>query len=243
MLVTGNNPSTAYRLSIRVFTGGFSLSTYQGDAEKPLEQEVVTAEPTEMAAQLTAALSRPRFTNYSYSEVQLIICEASTRIPLEEFRRDEIAAIYRLTFTSSPYHEGDIRYEILKELEVAEIFPLSQEVEQAVRTVYPDVQIHSLQGSCLESDHALSNQPGRKPHCFFAHIQQDLLLVSLFHQGKLQFACSYPVKIDSDRLYFLLYAWKTLNLKNQQSQCVLSGASDKLISELSKYILYIDTCA
>ena len=243
MLVTGNNPSNAYRLSIRVFTGGFSLSVYQGGDTSPLEQESVSGSPGELAAQLRAALARPHYSNYSFQQVEIISCAPSTRIPLERFQREEITATYRLTFPGKDYNEKDIRYEILKELEVVDIFPLSQEIVDIVSSQYPAVQVHSQETLCLESDRQQSHSPSNKAYCFFAHILTDQLFVSTFHRGKLQFACSYPVKIDSDRLYFILYAWKTLGMQNAQTQCILSRASAKLIEELGKYILYIHTCA
>ena len=62
------------------------------------------------------------------------------------------------------------------------------------------------------------------------------MLVALFRQEQLIFACPYPVRNDPDRLYYLLTVWKEMALDGEQHHCTLRGASDVLIANMRKYV-------
>ena len=76
MQVTGSKSLKSYRLSIRVFTGGFSLYTYNSSNGKLVEEESieVNGETEEEPQQvLRKALERPRIMDYEYEEVEVMV--------------------------------------------------------------------------------------------------------------------------------------------------------------------------
>ena len=111
MQVTGSKSLKSYRLSIRVFTGGFSLYTYNSSNGKPVEEESVEVnqereeEPQQV---LRKALERPRIMDYEYEEVEVMVCSSITRVPLDEFRREEYPSLYRLTFAKKKFSDEEI---------------------------------------------------------------------------------------------------------------------------------------
>ena len=246
MQVTGSKSLKSYRLSIRVFTGGFSLYTYNSSNGKLVEEESVEVnqereeEPQQV---LRKALERPRIMDYEYEDVEVMVCSSITRVPLDEFRREEYPSLYRLTFAKKKFSDEEIHYEILSGLEVVELFALDAKVERTILELYPDAKIHSIEGRYLEKVAEQERNSSEELARYYATIDQNQLFICTFQKGKLQFACSYSIESDADRLYFILYAWKTLGLENERNTCILKGASDSLSAELRKFILHIETCA
>jgi len=246
MQVTGNKSLKSYRLSIRVFTDGFSLYIYDSTNGKLLEEETITTnQDEEPQISLKKALERPRIMDYEYGEVEVMVCSSITRVPLDEFRREEYPSLYRLAFSKNKYSDEEIHYEILSGLEVVEIYALDAEVEKTILSLYPDAKIHSIEGRYLEDTAKKESNSSDEMIRLYANIDKDQLFISTFQRGNLQFASSYPIGSDADRLYFILYVWKTLGLKNEKNKCILTGASENLIRDLRKYILHVDveTCA
>ncbi|MBQ2341475.1 MAG: DUF3822 family protein, partial [Bacteroidaceae bacterium] len=128
-------------------------------------------------------------------------------------------------------------------LEVVELFALDAKVEKIILELYPDAKIHSIEGRYLENVAEQERNSSEELARYYATIDQNQLFICTFQKGKLQFACSYSIESDADRLYFILYAWKTLGLENERNTCILKGASDSLSAELRKFILHIETCA
>ncbi len=246
MQATGNKTLKSYRLSIRVFTGGFSLYIYNSTNGKLIEEDTITLNPDEeLQISLKKALERPRIMDYDYEEVEVMVCSCITRVPLDEFRREEYPALYRLAFSKNKFRDEEIHYEILSGLEVVEIYALDADVEKTILDIYPEAKIHSIEGRYLENTAKRDNNAADEMVRLYAIIDKAQLFIYTFQRGNLQFASSYPISSDADRLYFILYAWKTLGLKNDKNKCILTGASENLIRDLRKYILHIDveTCA
>ena len=244
MQVTGSKSLKSYRLSIRVFTDGFSLYTYNLSNGKLLEEESVAVNQEEEPHEsLRKALERPRIMDYEYDEVEVMVCSSITRVPLDEFRREEYPSLYRLTFSKNRFRDDEIHYEILSGLEVVELYALEANVEKTILELYPDAKIHSIEGRYLENIAEREKNSSEELARYYAIIEQTQLFICTFQGGNLQFACSYFIESDADRLYFILYAWKTLGLKNEQNTCILKGASKNLLTDLHKYILHIETCA
>ena len=90
MQVTGSNLLNTYRLSIRLFSDGFSLSILYTSDNSLVQKEDVTADgSTPLYQLLEKTLQRPRFMEYSFQSVELLVLSPSTCVPLDYFRREE----------------------------------------------------------------------------------------------------------------------------------------------------------
>lgn len=244
MLETGNKSLNTYRLSIRSFAGGFSFSVVsQLDGSLMRSDEVALAPGDDATEALRAALQRPRLMNYSYSTVELLVDSPSTIVPLELFRREDVAALYRLNFPSTEVRSTTVSYEMLPSLEVVVLYSLPNDVRSAVLELFPDATVRSLHGTLLEATLAEHRKTQTKQKDFFATIHEQQLIVCAFQQGRLLFSCTYEARYDADRIYHLLAAWKSLDMDSEEHTCHLSHASSALQQQLTRYIRKVDTCA
>jgi len=236
MLETGSKKLYTYRLSIRVAADGFSLSTYRDG--KILQREDTELEAgADLYALLRHALTRPRIMDLRFEEVWLLADTETTLLPLDEFRTSDAVAVFRLNFPNANFAATELRHEILAPQEVVMLYGLSTRTEQVVRQSYPNVQLRSLQGSLIE---ASAQQVGRgEAKRLFAYIGPQRMTVCLFARSKFLFSGSYTAATDSDRVYYLLAAWRSLNLDVQRDELILSGASESLSEMLGRYISHL----
>ncbi len=185
---------------------------------------------------LRLALTRPRGMDYHFEVVRLLSDSPCTFLPVEEFRSSDALAFYRLNFPDGQWQPAQVHYDILAQMEVVVLYTIDPQSVQTVTSLFPDAQVCSLAGLWLQ-DFADANRRLKDavPH-FYVQIEERQMLVSLFEQERLRFACPYPVSNDPDRLYYLLAAWKQLELDGEKNQCTLRGASDVLTANVRRYV-------
>lgn len=207
------------------------------------QQEFVPLEPDRSPADtLRYALTRLRAAACTYDEVELVMDTPTTRVPLEEFHREETAALLHLTFPRLQAGEKDIRYEVLPHLEVVELYHAPHEVVEVVQELFPGTLLHSAQGRMMER--AVAQDMKLRPGCLCMHAArcgQGLFLFAV--KGRqLLFASTYACTDDQDGLYFLLNAWKALDLQVMQDVCVLHGACRQLAGRVGQFIKNVESC-
>lgn len=242
MPVTGNNSLTRYRLSIRVHAGGFSFLVTDAVNNTEVSHEIFAVQQGEtLLSLLQHVVNRPSLTEVQYQEVQLLMDTPSTRVPLEEFRRDEAQALYRLTFGVESTVGREVRYEILPSLEVAELFSVDTEVEKFLLESFPQAKAHGFYGYVLEQTADRDRQREGEESCLYVSTQgSEMFLFSYTPDGRLRFANTYPASTVANQLYFLLYVWKTLGMDQRVDACVLLDDASGLREELKQYILNIE---
>lgn len=242
MRVTGNKKLNTYRLSIRVSTDGFSLYIYKEGDSKPFEKQHVPVNPGEHPhIALERALTRERLMELQYEEVEMIADSPTTRIPLEEFQREEMETIYQLTFPQTRQEQTKVCYEILPYLEVVEIFAVNHLLLSMVTQLFPEVQLHSWQGRILET--AARNEQKSISAFQRMHVCRNSsgIFIYILKRKGLHFACTYEVDNMADALYYVLFAWKELQLDALKDHCILHGY-DELAAGLGKYLKNIKKC-
>ena len=99
MPATGNKSYHPLSLSIRLHADGFSFFVCDPQTSSLVRGEHFRrSADVPLAQQLQQELCRPDYFNRQIDQTYVLICTPSTRGPLEEFRRDEAAALYGLTF-------------------------------------------------------------------------------------------------------------------------------------------------
>ena len=131
MPVTGNKSLLNYSLSIRLCTDGFSFLVYSlGSGQLLLQENLHCVEDETMSDTLERGLSLPRIRGRHYERVVLYSSSPSTRVPLDEFRREDMLAVYRLTFAGTAPRPEDMCFQVLPSLDVVEIFTLQSSIEK-----------------------------------------------------------------------------------------------------------------
>jgi len=244
MPVTGNNPLTSYRLSIRVHAGGFSfVSTDAVTGTVVNREEHALRDGETMGSLLQRVLERPFQKTPKYRSVQLLMDSPSMRIPLEEFRRDEIKALYQLTYGLDNLEGREVRYEILPTLEVAEVFTVDSEVEKLLLKRFPRARAHGYYGFVLEDTVDKDRLREGEENCLYVCTSgRDLFCFSFTPDGRLRFANSFEADTVANQLYYVLYVWKTLGFDQREDVCALVNEMSDLQGQLSKYILKLEEC-
>ena len=237
MQVTGSNLLNTYRLSIRLFSDGFSLSIlYTADNSLVQKEDVTVDGITPLYQLLEKTLQRPPFTEYSFQNVELLVLSPSTCVPLEYFRREEVFALYNLTFPSLKVGKNEVHYQILPSLEVVELFSLDPQILQTIQDQYPDVEIVSLEGRAIETlANADRKKQDRSIH-FYAMVAPKNMLVCCFKEQRLHYASTFSVDNDADRLYYIMGVWKSLQMEEKTQPLYLNNASPELLQQLQRFI-------
>lgn len=237
MQVTGSNLHNTYRLSIRLFSDGFSLSILYTSDNSLVQKEDVTADgSTPLYQLLEKTLQRPCFMEYSFQSVELLVLSPSTCVPLDYFRREEVFPLYNLTFPSLKVSKAEVHYQILPSLEVVELFSLNQQILQTVQAIYPDVEVVSLEGRAIETIANADRKLQDADIHFYAMIAPKNMLICCFKEQRLHFATTYTVDNDADRLYYIMGAWKSLQMDEETLPLHLNNASTELQNQAKNFI-------
>lgn len=209
---------------------------------RPQEEHVPLEPGTQAVDTLRRALTRLRTAACTYDEVELLIDTPTTWVPLEEFHRDEVHAIYRLTFPHHPAGSEDVRYELLPHLEVTAVYSAPHELVDAVRDIYPETRLHAVQGQMIELSAQRELKIRRTCQCLHADLCGEGMLLYAFKERQLLFASTYPCTPSSDGLYFLLNTWQMLGLDRQTDTCVLHPPFHTIKDKVTQFIKKVELC-
>lgn len=185
---------------------------------------------------LEKTLRRPHLMEYTFQSVELLVLSPSTCVPLEYFRREEVFPLYNLTFPSLKVSKGEVHYQILPSLEVVELFSLNQQIRQTVQDVYPDVEIVSLEGRAIETIANADRKLQDDSIHFYAMIAPKNMLICCFKEQRIYFATTYTADNDADRLYYIMGAWKNLQMDESAQPLYLNNASTELQNQAKRFI-------
>lgn len=233
MLETGNNPFTDKRLSICVSAGGFSFLSAAAQVQKE-------AEPEQLLTELRAELERYTLVNNDFSEVTLLVDGLSTRIPLNEFRSEEVQSLFRLTYGNGVPEGTVIRYEVLGALELVEVYALRPEVEDIVKEFFPSATTRSMHGQVLLNGlEAEARMPlgKRRMH---ASVGGSQLMLFTFVDNRLNYCNTFATGNLQGRLYYTLYVWTHLELAQERDILVLHGSDEEFHTEIKNFIRDIE---
>ena len=234
MLGAGSKRFTEQDLSIRIYSDGFSFSTPQSQRDVTAHEGESLTKALEQAFK-TNALLRP-----DYDEVHVYADYPSTRIPLDEFRSEEAQALYRLTFGDDSLQGMNMHYEMLPALEIIEVFVIDKEIEELILKHYPHATIHSYFGQLMNRMLTRDKRRQDEERRLYAHCNGRQLFLFTYDQGRLQFANSFEANNLSNQLYYLLYVWKQLELRQTRDTLILIGSNKELEQELKRYLKNIE---
>ena len=235
----------SYSLSIRTCAGGFSFLVHSvASGQLVIEDTVPAKEGESEADNFTRLLTHPRLLGRDYERVRFLSNAPTTQIPLDDFRREDIVAIYRQVFSESTARAEDLAVQILPGLEVVCIYHLPSAIEQALREVFPQATIQNLPACLME--YVASRAQGmrsadyegghRGAVAFHVVVEGSNLLVVATSRGRLQYANSFVCENDADRLYFLLSVWHLLQMDSQYDTCNLYDASPEFQNRVHEFI-------
>ena len=234
--VTGSQSDT---VTIRLRADGLSFYGCSTANAATVETEHYTcAEGERMADTLERAIAQSTLLRQGAPGVVYGLASGpSMQIPLECFRKEEVHALYRLTYAQEK--TGKTYYNILPHLEIAQIFTIDTELEQLLLRHFPGMRFYHGHTMVLEKMWLLETQG---LHRLYAYFHEQEIFVFAYREQRLAYANSFPADVAENAVYFLLSVWKDLKMDAQQGECVLigeHGIKDSTAQLLSKYLAHV----
>ena len=231
------NKSEQYLLSIRLGADGFSFSVYN-----PIRSCVVLTRQREietelsMTANMRKVLAELDFLSYTYKQTSaLIVGWRFTLIPLELFAEDRVETCFYYNF--SPEENETVLYDTLPGNGAAILYALDKSLYDLLREQYPQVRFQSSVSSLAEHLAVKSRLGADKK--MYVYVRPEFIEVYAYERGHLMLLNAYGCKNGSDRVYYLLYAWKQLAMDQQADElCIMGNGEDKerLVEEMRRFI-------
>lgn len=229
--------SDQYTLSIRLSTDGFSFSVYNPLHEGSTFLTRVQIDPSlSLTANLKRVFRESDFLSYSYKRINIVMAgKRFTMMPFELFEDEQTEMIF---YHNHQKRENEIvLYNILKKNNIVVIFGIDKSAHQFLVEQYPHAKFYSQSTPMSEYFSAKSRLGNSKK--MYACIQDNAMDIYCYERGHLLLANSFECKQTEDRIYYLLYIWKQLNLNQERDELQLTGTindKEKLTQELRKFI-------
>ncbi len=246
MPATGNKSYHPLSLSIRLHADGFSFFVCDPQTSSLVRGEHFRRdERVSLAKQLQSELNRPDYFNRQIDQTYVLICSPATRVPLEEFHRDEAACLYGFTFPSEDPATQRVAYTIQPQLESVELYAIPLEIEETILQFYPTARFFASRAMLMERlmhfDADLHDDTVRR---FYLCPEEGGFSLYAFRSGHLHFANSFMSDNTIDSLYYILNLWQTLGFQTTVDHIVLcypeSSDAEPLRQALSEYVLHVD---
>lgn len=236
MQATGNNQNQTYNLSIRLRADGLSFYGYNTALAVPVVMEHYPfAEGKSAAETLEEAIAgSPLLQGGVAPVVYGLVKGPSMQIPLECFRKEEVHALYRLTYAQDK--TGKTYYNILPHLEIAQIFTIEPDVERTLCQHFPGIRFYHQHSMMLEKIWMMEQQ--EQPR-LYAYFDESEMFIFCYKDQRLQYANTFPADVASNAAYFLLSVWKGLELDVHTTPCFLLGQGslkDAAAQQLGRFL-------
>ena len=222
---------------MRLSPEGFSFSLYNPAEKEPAK---ITDMRVDTSMSLTANLKRifqeTDFLGYPYKRVNaMTVSRRFTTAPLELFDEKQAELLFYYNHPKKEYET--VLYNTLPINNMAVIFGIDTGVWELVNKQYPDARFFAQVTPLAEHFSAQSRmRNNRKIYAFF---HTDSVDIFCYDRGNPLIINSFQCENTSDRIYFLLYVWKQLELNQQRDELHLSGElhdRNALTDNLLKFI-------
>ena len=240
---TGNNKidyskSEQYTLSIRLSTDGFSFSIYNPIYESSLSFFEKEINPSlSLTANLKQVFRETELLTLPYKRINILMAgNRFTPVPSELFDDEQTETLF---YHNHPKKENEtVLYNVLPRNNITIIFGMDKSAYSFLKEQYPEARFYS-QASPLSEYFSTKSRLGNSKKMYVS-LRKDAIDLFCYERGHLLLVNSFECKRTSDRIYYLLYAWKQLDFNQERDELHLTGIlADKeiLIKELRKYIL------
>ncbi len=247
MPATGSSGYHTQSLSIRLQADGFSFFVCDQHTNILVRGEHFSlAEGELLSDRLLLELSRPDYSHRALSQAYVLLTGPSTCVPLEEFRRDEAAAIYDFTLGRSPEHHR-VAYTILPQLECVELFAVDTDVEEVVLQYFPTARFFSSRAMLMERLMLADADAGGDHVRLYICPEDAGYSIFAYADSRLRFANTFETAAEADALYFVLNVFQQLGLAAETDHVVMVAPrrerDQQLAKQLAGYVLHVDSLA
>jgi len=234
--------SEQYILSIRLSTDGFSFSIYNPIRDclvHSYQKNIDTG--LSITANMKQAIKDLDFLSFTYKEVNVSLAgKRFTLIPSELFKEDQITTYFYYNFSTK---ENElVLYDTLPRNRVMILYGMEKSLYHLLLEQYPRMHCHSSI-TLLAEDLNIKSRSGsdKKMYAFLHH---GLMVIYAYERGHLMLLNAYDCKNSADRVYYLLYAWKQLNMDQLVDELYIMGEEEDrnpFLDEMQRFIQHVFT--
>ena len=156
-------------------------------------------------------------------------------VPIEEFDEAAIASSYAITF---PARSGDaVLYDVLPDLNAVAVFGVNRDLRLVLSDHFPGVRIIPLMGPVWRHLHQRSFTGRREK--LYAYFHERRMELCAFRHNRFRFCNAFEAPRQKDALFFLLYAWKQLQMQPEHDELHIAGdipGQQDMTDELRQYL-------
>lgn len=233
------------RLTIRVGRGTLSFSAQKGDDQEVIYEPYVVKSGVSMAANLREALKTAELLQMLAAEKEVqawppirttVTIDADVMmVPIEQFDEGDMTATYSYAFPSGS--NDAIGYDVLPDLNAVAVFAVNRDLRLVLNDHFPGVKIIPLMSPVWRHLHQRSFTGKRQK--LYVYFHERRMEVFAFRQNRFKFCNSFEAVRQKDALFFLLYAWKQLQLEPEHDELHLVGdipEEQDMLADLRNYL-------
>lgn len=224
------------RLTFRISHDSLSFSVADPTLESQLHYESYPVKNgISIAANLREAFKDNDLLQTGYDRAMVIIDTLNLLIPTEEFKKDEVEALYHYTFTG---HENDvILTNVLPYLNCVVAFSINKDLKLVIDDHFSDIRFQPIMQSIWDHLHEASFTGMFKK--LYGYFHDKKLEIIGYDKNRFKFYNTYQIKHFKDAAYFLLYVWNQLELDSQRDELHIVGDipdREALTKELKRFL-------
>src|ERR1035437_768799 len=231
------NSTENYELSIQVSPDGLSFCLLDSIRNKFILIRSFGAEENKYfnADKISELLLKDDFLTKRYKKVHCVMPSSKfTLVPTPLF--DPGKKVEYFTFNHTMKDDHIVLVDKISDPDAFLVFSVSRSISELINSVYPGVYPHHHIKLLL--DHTSSIRKSVNGNYIHVHVERDFFNLIIFNNNILKFCNSFAYRNISDILYYVLNAFKNLDIK-QEETIYFSGITEKYDDLSSSFSLYI----
>ena len=188
-----------------------------------------------MAANLREAMRQTDMGRDGCKRCYLMVDTPRLLVPIEMFCEAEKEELYSHSF---PKMRNDyVEQNVVADINAVVLFSLNKDIKTVVADRIPDTRVVCAMAPVWKHLYQRSFTGSRNK--LFAYFHEGIMDLASFGHNKARFANSFKIAGSNDAAYFILYAWKQLQMDQHQDEIHLVGDfddKDSVVETLKRYV-------
>ena len=188
-----------------------------------------------VAANLREAFKTNTLLQSAGERVRVLVDSPVLVVPVELFDKKDMEPSYHYTYPG--LSQEIVTYNVLPDLNAVAVFSIGKDLRMVIDDHFQEVRLISVMSHVWRYLHERSFASTRQK--LYGYFHEQRVEVFSYQQNRFRFCNSFDARHAHDALYFLLYVWKQLQLRQQEDELFVVGDlpdQDWLLAELKKYI-------
>lgn len=174
------------------------------------------------------------------ADVEVVVCQPATLVPLADFREEDCQEIYNTCFAQT----GEARrvfYDTVPQSNIVLLFAFSVNACRALEETFSSVHYVNAQTALLR--HYASLEAGKMRPAVYVNLHSSYADVAVFEREHLLLSNSYDVRDEHDVAYYALGAARLVGAAKASTEYFVAGedgARGKVVGELAAIVAGVE---